>query len=85
MIELRDFPYATFGGFRVCDPALSDAPLDSLGRLFDEPAGLIGEDGAFLIGDGAGLLVICEAGFVPRLLLSWCLHGVMRRAKIQLQ
>ena len=58
MGELRDFPYATFDGFGVSNPAFSDAPLDYLGRLFDELAVLFGEDGSFFFGDGTGFLVI---------------------------
>lgn len=58
MIELRDFPYATFDWFRVSDPASNDTPLDYLGRLFDELAVLFGEDGSFFLCDGTWFLVI---------------------------
>ena len=58
MGELRDFPSATFDGFGVSNPAFSDAPLDYLGRLLDEPAVLFGEDGSFFFGDGTGFRVI---------------------------
>jgi hypothetical protein len=58
LIELRDFPYATFYWFGVCDPASNDTPLDYLGRLFDEPAVLFGDDGSFFFGDGTWFLVI---------------------------
>jgi hypothetical protein len=56
--ELRDFPYATFDGFGVSDPAFSDAPSNYLSGLLDEPAVLIGDDGSFLIGDWTRFLVI---------------------------
>jgi hypothetical protein len=56
--ELRDFPYATFDGFGVSNPAFSDAPSNYLSGLLDEPAVLIGDDGSFFFGYGAGFLVI---------------------------
>jgi hypothetical protein len=59
--ELRDFPYATFDGFGVSNPAFSDAPLDYLSGLLDEPAVLIGDDGSFLESDEARFLIVCEA------------------------
>ena len=55
---MRDFPYATFYWFGVSDPAFSDAPSNYLSGLLDEPAVLIGDDGSFFFGDGAGFLVI---------------------------
>jgi hypothetical protein len=58
MGELGDFPYATFDGFRVSNPAFSDAPSNYLSGLLDEPAVLFGEDGSFFFGDGTGFRVI---------------------------
>lgn len=62
-----------------------DTPLQNLGRLLDEATVLVGEYGAFLFGDGAGLLVIYEAGFVPRLFVPWGFHVGRILARIQLQ
>jgi len=56
--ELRDFPYATFYWFGVSDPAFSDSPSNYLSGLLNEPAVLIGDDGSFIFGYGAGFLVI---------------------------
>ena len=61
MGELRDFPYATFDGFGVSNPAFSDAPSNYLSGLLDEPAVLIGDDGSFLESDEARFLIVCEA------------------------
>ena len=84
----REVPSFWFYWFGVRDPTAFHGIGYDLGGLLDEDPVFLGDDGAFVVCDGAGFGCVTKAAGVPWLEVAWCFHlgcMVLISARTQLQ